>query len=416
MADAMKTPLDRGRYPILERKVGADGAHRLVYLDSAATALVSATVTDAHAAFLHTSCANIHRGAHLLAEEATDAYECARERLASFFGAPSPEAVVLTHGATESLNLAALGWGRRHLRAGDIVAVAADNHHSNIVPWQMLAEERGVEVAWIPVGADGLLDLSTWHRIAERSPKAVALCHRSNVLGFAQPALATILNEARSCGALIVLDGAQAAAHIPVDLSDTPFDFYGCSAHKMGGLAGVGALVCSERAIGELSPLVGGGGMAARVDDDGYAPLAGPAGFEAGTPPVAAAAVWPVAIDLLEAAGLDTLAAHVSVLAEAARHRLASIPGVRVIGDEPGRAFESLVSFTVDGVHPHDVSQHLSDAGVMVRAGHHCAKPLHRALGLKASLRASFGGYSADDDVDALVAAVEERCEKRRTC
>lgn len=415
MAERAATPLERSHYPILKRLVGRDGACPLVYLDSAATALVPRAVTDAHATFLHTSCANIHRGAHTLAEEATDAYEGARERLASFLGLGRSDRLVFTHGATESLNLAAQGWGRRHLRAGDIVAVAEDNHHANIVPWQMLAEERGVEVAWIPVDGNGLLDLATWHRIAERRPKVVALCHRSNVLGFAQPALATMLAEARSLGSLIVLDGAQAAGHIPVDLSRLPFDFYGCSAHKMGGLTGIGALACSERAMGELGPLMGGGGMVARVDREGFEALDGASGFEAGTPAVAAAATWPAALDLLEAAGLDALAAHTRALSEAVRRRLTALPGVRVLGEGAQVPFESLVSFTVDGVHPHDVSQHLSDAGIMVRAGHHCAKPLHRALGVRASLRASFAGYSQVEDGEALVRALEELCDKRRT-
>lgn len=410
-----ESPLfDASCYPILNRSIGSDQARRLVYLDSAATALVSTAITDAHAAFLHTSCANIHRGAHLLAEEATDAYECARERLAAFLGASSPEAVLFTHGATESLNLAALGWGRARLRAGDLVAVAEDSHHSNIVPWQMLAEEQGVEVAWIPVDENGLLDLAAWHRIAERGPKAVALCHRSNVLGFAQPALTEILNEARSCGALIVLDGAQAAGHIPVDLFCLPFDFYSCSAHKMGGLTGVGALVCSERAADELAPLMGGGGMVARVDRAGFEALEGPAGFEAGTPAIAAAAVWPVALDILEAAGLDGLASHTSALAETARRHLMALPGVRVLGGSAGVPFEALVSFTVDGVHPHDASQRLSDTGIMVRAGHHCTKPLHRALGVRASLRASFAGYNSARDVEALMQVMEELSEKGR--
>lgn len=402
------TPLVRAKYPILERRVGRDGTRPLVYLDSAATALVSQTVTDAHAAFLHASCANIHRGAHTLAEEATDAFEGTRERLAAFFGVGDASRVVLTHGATESLNLAARGWGDANLGPGDLVIVAADNHHSNLVPWQMLADRRGVEMAWLPLTAEGLLDEAAWSRLIARGPKAVALCQRSNVLGASQPALSRIIGEARAAGAVVVLDGAQAAGHGPVDFEALGVDFYAISAHKMGGLTGVGALLCSERAISQMEPVYGGGGMAARVDGEGWRAVPGPEAFEAGTPPIAAVVAWAAALDELEAAGLDALAAHTRGLAERTRRGLAAIPGVSVLGHGMPGPFESLVSFTVEGVHPHDVGAALDGHGIMVRAGHHCARPVHEALGARASVRASFAGYSTDEEADALVQAVEE--------
>ena len=248
MADPRKTPLDRGRYPILERKVGRGGARPLVYLDSAATSLVSERVTEACAAFLRTSCANIHRGAHTLAEEATDAYEGAREQLARFFGVEDAARLVFTRGATESLNLAALGWADHRLHPGDVVAVAEDNHHANIVPWQMLAERRGVRIEWIPVSSAGLLDYGAWCRIAEARPRLVALCQQSNVLGAPQPHGLRIAREAQEIGALVALDGAQGAGHGPMAVDELPCDFYSCSAHKMGGLTGIGALMLSERA------------------------------------------------------------------------------------------------------------------------------------------------------------------------
>lgn len=414
MADVTTTPLDRGRYPILERKVGRAREASLVYLDSAATALVSTAVTDAHAAFLHTSCANIHRGAHLLAEEATDAYECVRERLARHLGVADAGRMVLTHGATESLNLAALGWAIHHLRPGDVVAVAEDNHHSNIVPWLAVAERTGAEVSWIPLDGDGLLDYGVWGSIACRRPRVVALCEQSNVLGFRQPSLGRIAADAREVGSVIVVDGAQAAAHGPVAPASLYADFYACSAHKMGGLTGVGALACSERVFDAMSPVYGGGGMAASVGRDGWEAVEGPGALEAGTPAIAAAVAWGAALEEREAAGVAVLADHARRLAQRARRGLSAIRGVSVLGGAVPAPMNALVSFTVDGVHPHDVSQRLSDAGVMVRAGHHCARPLHAALGVRASVRASFAGYNGDDDVDVLIRAVKELRDKRR--
>lgn len=240
-------PLDRAQYPIIERRVGRDGTCPLVYLDSAATALVPDSVIEAHGRFLRTSCANIHRGAHRLAEEATDAFESAREHVAAFFGVDEPEHVVLTHGATESLNLAALGWAAHHLVPGDLAVVAADNHHSNLVPWQMLAERQGLCLAWLPLTPEGLLDEEAWASLAEQEPKLVALCQQSNVLGFRQPALARIATEARAAGAMVVMDGAQAAGHEPVDFAALGADFYAVSAHKMGALPEWGRF-CAPRA------------------------------------------------------------------------------------------------------------------------------------------------------------------------
>lgn len=397
-------PLDRAQFPVLERRIGRDGDRALAYLDNAATALVPRRVTDAVTRFLHTSCANIHRGAHVLAEEATDAYECAREHLAAYLGVEDSARVVLTHGATESLNLAALCWAEHALRPGDIVAVAEDNHHSNIVCWLMLAERRGVELAWIPVKADGRLDYGAWCRIAARAPKVVALVQQSNVIGWMQPDLPRILDDARRMGAFIALDGAQAAAHAPVDLATLPVDFYVLSAHKMMGLTGIGALVCSPRALEGMRPAIGGGGMAARVDARGYVPASGPQGFEAGTPAIAAAVAWDEALSMLEEAGMEAVHRHVAALASRAQRGLSDLPGVRVLGGMPS-ACASLVSFAVEGVHPHDASAAFDAEGVLVRAGHHCAKPIHAALGVRASVRASFAGYSSEADVDALLRA-----------
>lgn len=406
-------PLDRGAYPILQRRMGSAGDCPLVYLDSAATALVSRSVTDAYADFLHTSCANIHRGAHRLAEEATDAFECARESVARFFGVGDAARVVLTHGATESLNLAARGWAEGHLRRGDVVAVAEDSHHSNLVPWLSAAERAGAEVAWIPLNADGVLDYGVWSSIAECRPRLVALSSQSNVLGFRQPALDRIMHDARRAGAAVVLDGAQSAACDPIAFDRSDADFYACSAHKMGGVTGVGTLLCSSRVFEEMEPMLLGGGMAASVGRDGWSPLEGTAAFEAGTPPIAAVVAWSAALDELEAAGPARIAAHIGCLAQRARRGLSALPGVSVLGGGAPEPFRSLVSFTVKGLHPHDVGQALDAAGIMVRAGHHCAKPVHAALGVRASVRASFAGYSIEAEADALVEALGRAIDEK---
>jgi cysteine desulfurase/selenocysteine lyase len=368
--------------------------------------LVSTAVIDAQTRFLQTSCANIHRGAHQLAEEATDAFEDAREKIASFFGVAHPDRVILTHGATESLNVVARGWAEYALQKGDLVVVAADNHHSNIVPWHMLAERKGLSLAFLPLTREGLLDEAVWKSLVAREPKVVALCQQSNVLGFRQPSLARIAAEAQEAGAVVVLDGAQAAGHELVNFDELSADFYAFSAHKMGGMTGVGALLCSPRVRENLHPVYGGGGMAARVSEEGWQAVPGPEALEAGTPPIAATVAWSAALDQLQEAGLSAVAAHTRNLAERARNLLSSLPGVTVLGGQVPLPFESLVSFTVEEIHPHDVGQSLSLAGVMVRAGYHCARPVHEALGARASVRASFAGYSTQEEVDALVNAV----------
>lgn len=413
MDNLRKPPLDRSLYPILQRKMGPHADQPLVYLDSAATSLVSTAVTDTYAAFLHTHCANIHRGAHQLAEEATDAYEQAREHLATFFAVDNPERVVITHGATEALNLAALGWADHHLQPGDIVAIAEDNHHANIIPWLIVAKRVGAEVLWIPLTNDGLLNYDAWRDIVKRHPRVVALCQQSNVLGFNQLHIQQIAADAYEAGAVIALDGAQAAGHQPCMPAEFHADFYACSAHKMGGLTGVGALLCSDRVFDGMVPVYGGGGMAASVTRNGWEPMDGVNALEPGTPPIAAAVAWTCALRELETAGLSALADHSSWLAQRTRAELAAIDGVKVLGGNVPARFQSLVSFTVAGMHPHDVGQALSDQGIMVRVGHHCARPLHKALDTKASIRASFGGYSTTEDADALVSAVAKLAQQK---
>lgn len=410
-AHVSSTPLDRAQYPILSRRVGRNGEWPLAYLDSAATALTSERVLGAASDFLRASCANIHRGAHCLAEEATDAYESSREVVADFMGVGDSDRLVFTHGATESLNLVAQGWAGRALRAGDVVAIAEDNHHANIVGWQMAAQKAGFEIAWIPINQQGLLDDAAWHEILGHKPAAVALSAQSNVLGYRQPRLDAMIADAKDAGCLVILDAAQSISHANVFFDASGVDFCAVSGHKMGAFTGVGALACSSRGIELLDPLVGGGGMVERVHRDGYRPSSAPDAFEAGTPPIVAAVSWAEAVRQMEEAGVSAISRHVKEISAFVQGAFFRMPGVSVLGsDEVAR--ESLLSFTVDGIHPHDVSAALDSRGIAVRAGHHCAQPLHRALGVAASVRASFGGYITWEEAQALVKAVSELADE----
>lgn len=401
----------RGDFPLLDRIVGANG-ETVCYLDSAATSLVPEPVRRRVDAYLTTSCANIHRGAHLLAEESTDAYETAREHVARFIGAADPAQVIFTHGATESLNLVAQCWAAANLSPGDTVLLTEDAHHAAIVPFQMLAERAGVAVRFVRVAPDGLLDESSWEACLAVRPKLVVLTHTGNVLGFSQPLLGMLAREARERGALVALDAAQAVGHVPFAVDERVFDFVAFSAHKMHALTGLGVLWCSRRALAAMRPALGGGGMIERVTVEGYAPAPVPAAFEPGTPAVAAAVSLDAALDYLEGVGMENLARHGAALCRRAVEGLRSVPGVRVLGPREA-ARSSLVSFTVDGVHPHDVGARLSEHGVMVRAGHHCAMPLHRVLGVPASVRASFAAHTTEKDVDRLVDAVRALVDER---
>lgn len=398
------------QFSILDREVGSKG-EKLVYLDSAATSLVPDRVISALDTYLRTSCSNIHRGAHVLAEESTNAYEAAREHAARFLDVDSPECAILTHGTTESLNMVALSWATHALCPGDLVVVAEDNHHSNIVCWQNLAASRGIELEWIPLLPDGILDYDAWCDSAERNPKLVALTHVSNVLGYMQPNLERILDDAKRCGSAVVLDAAQSAGHMPLSMRDASVDFLACSAHKMMGITGVGILACTPQMIDAMVPVYGGGGMVERVDRNGFTFDVAPSRFEAGTPAIEATIAFNEALSCVEDIGLARLAAHTEQLCSLLCEGLHLIPGISLVGYSGARR-SSLVSFVVDGVHPHDVSQALSNMGIAVRAGRHCAMPLHRALGVHASIRASFAGYSSENDVRALLEAVEQIAER----
>jgi cysteine desulfurase/selenocysteine lyase len=335
--------------------------------------------------------ASIHRGVYPLAAEATEAYEGARERVAAFAGSTAGE-TVFTRNATEALNIAARGL----VGPGDRVAVTQMEHHSNIVPWQLV----GAELDWVPIDDEGILDLDALDQALARKPKVVAVAHISNVLGTINP-IAEITRRAHAAGALVVVDGAQAAPHLPIDVGDV--DFYAWTGHKAYGPTGIGVLHGRRELLEQIPPLLGGGHMIARVNDDGFTPAEPPAKFEAGTMPVAEAIGLGAAVDWLSGIGMDAVRAHARDVVGYAVERLADVPGLTLYGPTDLDQRGSVAAFALDGIHPHDVAEILGREGVCVRAGHHCAQPLMRRLGVSATSRASFAVHSTRDDVDRLI-------------
>ena len=389
-------------FPLLARD--CDGS-RLAYLDSAATAQVPKRVLDAVERFETETRSNIHRGIYPLAERASDLYEEARERVARFFGIPD-EGAIFTHGATEALNLAVFGWAGANLKAGDLVLVDTAGHHANIVPWQMLAHEKGIELAYIGLDERGLVDTARWHELLERGPKAVALTHMSNVTGLSND-LPLLACEAHEANAAVIADCAQAAGHAPLDFASLGVDFAAVSAHKMYGPFGIGLLWVAPEHAERMRSLMGGGGMIERVDTNGFTCTETPQCFEAGTPNIAGAVGFAEACAFLDDIGLAAIEERGRALCGRLLAGLHALGGISAMGGfEPGGR-SSIVSFTLDGVHPHDIAQALADDGVAVRAGNHCAMPLHQALGVAASVRASFGVYTEEEDVDRLLAGTE---------
>ncbi|PPK66719.1 cysteine desulfurase [Actinokineospora auranticolor] len=415
---AVTAPLDvdalRADFPILSRTV-RDGK-RLVYLDSGATSQRPNQVLDAERAFLATHNAAVHRGAHQLAEEATDAYESARARIAAFVGTSADE-LVFTKNATEGINLVAYAMGnaatagpeaaRFVLGPGDEIVVTEMEHHANLVPWQQVAQRTGATLRWFAVTDEGRLDLSDVDSLVTPRTKVLAFTHQSNVLGTVNP-VAALVAKAREVGALTVLDACQSVPHSPVDFAALGVDFAVFSSHKMLGPYGLGVLYGRRELLAALPPFLTGGSMIETVEmaRSTFAPP--PQRFEAGTPMTSQAVGLGAAVDYLSALGMDRVAAHEHALTVAALDGLAEIPGVRVVGPADGVDRGGAVSFVVDGIHPHDVGQVLDDQGVAVRVGHHCAWPLHRRLGVPASARASFYVYNDLADVEAFLAGVRE--------
>jgi cysteine desulfurase/selenocysteine lyase len=399
-------PLARLRtdFPILNRKVNGK---RLVYLDSAATAQKPQAVLDALDEYYTEHNANVHRGVYTLAEEATAAYEEARAKTARFIAAPSPREVIFTRSTTEATNLVAHAWGRSSLSAGDVVVLTHMEHHANIVPWQMLAAERGIELRWVPLTPEGHLDLGALPGVLDGA-KLFCVTAVSNVLGTIND-IAPLAELAHAAGALILVDGAQAAPHLTIDVGAYGCDFLAFSGHKMLGPTGIGVLWARRELLEAMPPFMGGGEMISDVRLDGFTPTELPWKFEAGTPPIAEAVGLGAAIDYLNGVGMDAVRAHEMALSSYAFSSLGERFGdrFRVHGPADPGSRSGVLSFEFtttggDPVHPHDIAQVLDSEGVCVRAGHHCAKPLMRILGVNATARASFYVYNDEDDIDAL--------------
>jgi cysteine desulfurase/selenocysteine lyase len=400
---SIKTTLDVEQikldFPILKREIHPGVP--LVYLDSTATTQKPKQVIRAMNKYYETSNANVHRGVHTLAEEATGAYEAARQRVAGFIHAPSTREIIFTRNTTESINLVAQTWGRTNLKEDDLVILTEMEHHSNLVPWQMLAAEKGIRLEFIPITNDGLLDLVVYRKLLELSPRLVSFTHMSNVLGTINPAK-EIVQLAHHAGAITIIDGAQSVPHFPVDVQDLDVDFLAFSAHKICGPTGIGVLFGKANLLNEMPPFLGGGEMIKRVLLRSFVPNELPHKFEAGTPAIAESIGLHAALDYVTSIGMDKIAAHEKEIISYALERLDEVLGVRVIG--PKAIYKGgIAAFTFDGIHPHDVAQILDQSGIAVRAGHHCAMPLHEKYNIPATTRASFYLYNSMDEVDRLI-------------
>ena len=411
-APSRRAPLDaaalRREFPILLQRIGG---RRLIYLDSAATSQKPRSVTRAMLEYYERDNANVHRSIHALAVRATEAYEGARAAVARFLGAVESREIVFVRGTTEAINLVAASWGRAHVRSGDEILLSVMEHHSNLVPWQLLAAETGAKLRFLDITNEGALALEGPGGLDELlTPRTrlVALTHLSNGLGTLNP-VAEIARRAHAAGARVLLDGAQSAPRLPIDVRALDLDFFACSGHKMYGPMGVGVLWARAELLEEMPPYQGGGEMIERVELERSTWNRIPHKFEAGTPNVAGAVGLAAAIRFLEELGMDAVREHDERLAALALSRLAEeVPGLRLYGPPPGHASPHLgaVSFTLEDVHPHDVATIVDAEGVAIRAGHHCNQPLMRRLGVSATARASFGVYNDEEDVEALVAAL----------
>ena len=400
-----KTPLDvnllRADFPILAREIGSA---KLIYLDSTATAQKPIAVIDAMSEFYRVNNANIHRGIHTLAEESTAMYEKARQQIADFINAPAARQVIYTRNTTESINLVAHTWARANLQAGDVIILTEMEHHSNLVPWQMLAAERNVRLEFVPVTDDYLFDMDAYRELLKFEPKLVSFAHMSNVLGTINPAK-EIIRLAHEAGAITLVDGAQSVPHLPVDVQDLDVDFMAFSAHKMVGPTGIGALYGKMDLLTAMPPFMGGGDMIRTVHLRSFVPNEVPYKFEAGTPAIAEAIGFGAAAAYLQEIGMENVAAYEHEMTEYVLERFAEIPGIKVFG--PSAEHKGAVaSFEMDGVHPHDVAQILDAEGIAVRAGHHCAQPLHEKCGIQSTTRASFYLYNTKEEVDLLVEGI----------
>lgn len=389
----------RGDFPILKREIHPDVP--LVYLDSAATSQKPTQVIQAMHRYYQQTNANIHRGIHALAEESTAAYEATRQKVADFIGAARAREIIFTRNTTESINLVAYSWARANLNSGDIILLTEMEHHSNLIPWQILSAERNIKLEFIPVGEDGLLDLDIYANLLEHNPKLVAFTYMSNVVGTITPAK-EMIKLAHAAGAITLLDAAQAVPHFPVDVGDLDVDFFAFSSHKMLGPTGLGILYGKEALLESMPPFLGGGEMIKRVELTSFTTSELPHKFEAGTPAIAEVIGLGTAIDYLNDIGMEAVAAHDKRLVTHALERLEEFPGVQVFGP-PAEYKGGVAAFTFEGVHPHDVSQILDRDGIALRAGHHCAMPLHEKFDITATARASFYIYNTKAEIDLMI-------------
>ncbi len=389
----------RADFPILSREIHA--GKKLVYLDSAASSQKPSVVIDAMDHYYRHSNANIHRGVHKLAEEATDLYEQARKKIAVFINAPKQKQIIYTRNTTESINLVAQSWGRKFLKAGDLVVLTQMEHHSNIVPWHMLVAQLGIRLEFTRVTPDGKLDLDHFKQLLAQEPKLVGFTHMSNVLGTINPAK-EMISLAHAAGAITLVDGAQSVPHFPVDVQDLDCDFLAFSSHKMLGPTGLGVLYGKLDLLRQMDPFLGGGDMIKEVKFSGFTPNELPYKFEAGTPSIAEAIGIGAAIDYLSELGMDSVEVHEQNLLTYGLERISEVPGVTVFNADP-RNKGGVIAFTIGSIHPHDVAQVLDRSGIAVRAGHHCAQPLHEVFSIPATTRASFYLYNTKNEIDAFI-------------
>ncbi|MEX0992970.1 MAG: cysteine desulfurase [Solirubrobacterales bacterium] len=395
----------RADFPILAREINGKP---LVYVDNAATSQKPASVIEAIDSYYRNSNANIHRSMHQLAAEATESYEGGRVKVASFIGATDPSEIVFVRNATEAINLVRYTWAREQIGSSDVVVLTEMEHHSNIVPWQQLCQERGAQLAYLTVDGEGKLDLDQLDAVlAGGRVRLVTVTHISNVLGTVNP-VSEIARRAHEAGAKVLIDGAQAAPQIPLEVVTTEADFYAFTGHKMLGPTGIGVLWARLELLESMPPFMTGGSMIDKVESEYSTWAPPPARFEAGTPAIAEAAGLGAAVDYLSALGMRGVRSHERDLTAYALDRLADVPKLKVHGPRSADERGSLVSFEIAGVHPHDISEICNREAVCIRAGHHCAQPLMRRLGVAATARASFSVYNTRDDVDRLVEALEK--------
>lgn len=391
-------------FPLLSRDMNGK---RLAFLDSAASSQMPDSVIDAYGSYYRNHHANIHRGAYIISYEATDLYDAARARTAKFLGAKRPETVIFTRNTTESINLVASSWGEMHIQEGDEILLSELEHHSNLVPWMMLAKRKNAIIKHIPLTDDFRLDLSRIDDVLTSRTRMVAVAHSSNAIGTIHD-LKTIGEKARSVGAAFLVDGAQGAPHLPVRVQEIDCDFYALSAHKMLGPTGVGVLYGKKEILEEIPPFLGGGDMILSVSRDDFKPAGLPEKFEAGTPNIAGVISFVKAIEYLENVGIEKIHDHEEGLLSMAIDELSSLSGITLYGPRELSQRSGVLSITVDGVHPHDVGSILDSEGVAVRAGHHCCEPFMKRLELPGTVRASFYIYNGPEDVESLVHGIKK--------